>query len=162
MDALYAPWRGGYVRSKKPNGCIFCQNSLRDKDFVLWEGKSAYVMMNRYPYSCGHLMAIPVRHVGQIHELTPQERLEIFHLLDLSLAVLRETMTPDGFNVGINLGKIAGAGVDDHLHVHIVPRWNGDTNFMTVTGATRVISEDLTQTRNCLLPCFERLALQEG
>ena len=162
MDALYAPWRGDYVRSKKPSGCIFCQNSLRDKDFVLWEGKSAYVMMNRYPYSCGHLMAIPFRHVGQIHELTTQERLEIFHLLDLSLAVLREAMTPDGFNVGINLGKIAGAGVDDHLHAHIVPRWNGDTNFMTVTGATRVISEDLTQTRNCLLPCFERLALQEG
>ena len=162
MDALYAPWRSAYVRGKKPSGCIFCQNSLRDNDFVLWEGKTAYVMMNRYPYSCGHLMVIPFRHLGQIHELNSDERLEIFRLIDLSLTVLRETMKPDGFNVGINLGKIAGAGVDDHVHTHIVPRWNGDTNFMTVTGATRVISEDLTETRNCLLPCFEKLSLQEG
>lgn len=162
MEALYAPWRSAYIRSKKPSGCIFCQNALRDNNFVLREGKFAYVMMNLYPYSCGHLLVIPFRHLGQIHELTPEERLEIFHLVELSLTVLTEAMKPDGFNLGMNLGKMAGAGVDDHLHTHIVPRWNGDTNFMTVTGGTRVVSEDLAQTRNSLISCFERISLQEG
>ena len=107
-------------------------------------------------------MVIPFRHLGQIHNLTHEEKVEIFDLVDLSLAVLTETMEPDGFNLGMNLGKVAGAGVDDHIHTHIVPRWHGDTNFMTVTGATRVVSEDLTQTRNNLLSCFERISLQEG
>jgi len=162
MDALYAPWRSAYIRGKKASGCIFCQNSLRDDDFVLWEGTVAYVMMNRYPYSCGHLMVIPFRHLGQIHDLSHEEMMDVFHLVDLSLKVLTETMKPDGFNLGMNLGKVAGAGVDDHIHTHIVPRWNGDTNFMTVTGETRVVSEDLTKTRNDLLPCFKKLSLQEG
>jgi ATP adenylyltransferase len=162
MDALYAPWRSAYVRGKKAGGCIFCPHSLRDDDFVLWEGKAAYVMMNRYPYSCGHVMVIPFRHLSKMNDLTQEERLDIFHLIDLSLAVLTETMKPDGFNLGMNLGKVAGAGVDDHLHTHIVPRWNGDTNFMTVTGETRVVSEDITQTRKNLLPCFEKLSHQEG
>ena len=162
MEALYAPWRSEYIRSQKPAGCIFCRGALRDGNFVLWEGRCAYVMMNLYPYSCGHLMVIPFRHLGQIHELSPEERAEIIQLVELSLAVLSETMKPDGFNLGMNLGKVAGAGVDDHIHTHIVPRWNGDTNFMTVTGATRVISEDLTLTRDTLIPCFERLSHQEG
>jgi ATP adenylyltransferase len=148
MEAVYAPWRSAYIRGKKPSGCIFCQNSLRDDDFVLWEGKSAYVIMNR--------------HLGKIHDLTPEEKVEIFDLVDLCLKVLTEIIKPDGFNLGMNLGKVAGAGVDDHIHIHIVPRWNGDTNFMTVTGETRVVSEDITQTRKNLLPCFERISLQEG
>ncbi len=162
MEAIYAPWRSAYIRGKKPDGCIFCKNSLREDDFVLWEGKAAYVLMNRYPYSSGHLMVIPFRHLGQIHDLTAEEKVEIFDLVDLSLAVLTETMKPDGFNLGMNLGKVAGAGVDDHLHTHIVPRWSGDHNFMTVTGAMRVVSEDLMETRNKLLTCFERISLQEG
>jgi len=162
MDAIYAPWRSAYIRGKKPGGCIFCKKSLREDDFVLWEGKAAFVMMNRYPYSCGHLMVIPFRHLGKIQDLNPEERVDIFNLVDLSLSVLTETMKPDGFNLGMNLGKIAGAGVDDHLHAHIVPRWSGDHNFITVTGGTRVVSEDLMETRNKLLPCFERISLQEG
>ncbi|MDP2267568.1 MAG: HIT domain-containing protein, partial [Deltaproteobacteria bacterium] len=110
----------------------------------------------------GHLMVIPFRHLGKIPDLAPEEKLEIFNLVDLCLKVLTETMKPDGFNLGMNLGKVAGAGVDDHIHTHIVPRWNGDTNFMTVTGETRVVSEDITQTRSNLLPCFKRISLQEG
>lgn len=162
MDALYAPWRGSYIRSQKPDGCIFCKDSVRSDDFILWEGKTAYVMMNRYPYSCGHLMVIPFRHLGRIYDFNREERLEAFELIELSVKVLQETMKPDGFNVGMNLGKVAGAGVDDHLHIHLVPRWNGDTNFMTVTGETRVISEDLTKTRDNLLPCFARISQREG
>jgi ATP adenylyltransferase len=162
MEAIYAPWRSAYIRGKKPGGCIFCKNSLREDDFVLWEGKSAYVLMNRYPYSSGHLMVIPFRHLGKIHDLTAEEKVEIFDLVDLSLTALTEAMKPDGFNLGMNLGKVAGAGVDDHLHTHIVPRWSGDVNFMTATGETRVVSEDLAQTHHKLLPYFERASLQEG
>lgn len=162
MEAIYAPWRSSYIRGQKPKGCIFCQSSLRDDHFLLWEGKTAYVMMNRYPYTCGHVMVIPFRHLGNIHELTPEETVDIFQLVSRSVKVLTEAMKPDGFNLGVNLGKVAGAGVDDHLHVHVVPRWNGDANFMTVTGETRVVSEDITQTRKNLLSYFERLSLQEG
>jgi ATP adenylyltransferase len=161
MDAIYAPWRNEYIRGKKPGGCIFCKDSLRSDDFILFEGKTSFVMMNRYPYSCGHLLIIPFRHLGQFYELNSDEKLEIFNLADLSVRILKETMKPDGFNLGMNLGKVAGAGVDDHIHAHIVPRWNGDTNFMTVVGETRVISEDLAQTRNHLMPYFERMSRQE-
>lgn len=158
MEAIYAPWRSEYIRGKKPDGCIFCKSSLRSDEFVLFEGKTCFVMMNRYPYSCGHLMVIPDRHLSNVHDLTPDEKLEMFNLLDLSVRVLDETMKPGGFNIGINLGKVAGAGVDDHLHAHVVPRWSGDTNFMTVVGESRVVSEDLTETRNNLLPFFEMLS----
>jgi ATP adenylyltransferase len=158
MEAIYAPWRSEYIRGKKPDGCIFCKSSLRSDEFVLFEGKTCFVMMNRYPYSCGHLMVIPDRHLSNVHDLTPDEKLEMFNLLDLSIRVLDETMKPGGFNIGINLGKVAGAGVDDHLHAHVVPRWSGDTNFMTVVGESRVVSEDLTETRNNLLPFFEMLS----
>ncbi len=161
MDALYAPWRSVYIRSERPGGCIFCEESLRSREFVLWEGNKTYVMMNRYPYSCGHLMVIPSRHLDKLHDLNFKEQQEMFALIDLSLKVLTEIMKPDGFNIGMNLGKVAGAGVDDHIHAHIVPRWNGDTNFMTVTGETRVVSEDLIKTRDALLPCFAKLSLAE-
>jgi ATP adenylyltransferase len=162
MEAIYAPWRSEYIRGKKPGGCIFCKDSLRNDDFVLYEGKTSFVMMNRYPYSCGHLLIIPFRHLSQLHDLSPDERLEMFNLMDISVRVLKETMKPDGCNIGMNLGKVAGAGIDDHLHAHIVPRWNGDTNFMTVVGETRVISEDLTNTRNHIISYFERISRQEA
>lgn len=158
MEAIYAPWRSEYIRGKKPGGCIFCKNSLRNDEFVMFEGKTGFVMMNCYPYSCGHLMVIPYRHLSQLNDLIFDEKLEMFNLIDLAVRVLKETMKPDGFNLGVNLGKTAGAGVEDHLHAHIVPRWNGDTNFMTVVGESRVISEDLTKTRNQLLPFFENLS----
>ncbi len=156
MDVIFAPWRMAYVcKSGRTEGCIFCRGSSRSDDLMLREGKTAFVMMNRYPYTTGHLMVIPLRHIGTIAELTKEERAEIFDLLDLSTDILRQAMNPDGFNVGMNLGQAAGAGVGDHLHIHIVPRWGGDTNFMGVVGEVRVIPEDVAQTRARLLPLFE-------
>lgn len=161
MKAIYAPWRGEYIRGTKPGGCIFCKDSLRNDDFVLYEGKTSFVMMNRYPYSCGHLMIIPFRHLCEFQDLNVNETQEMFGLLDRSIKALQETMNPDGFNLGMNLGKVAGAGIDDHLHIHVVPRWNGDVNFMTVVGQTRVISEDLTETRNKIMSFFEKMTHRE-
>ncbi|MDX9821641.1 MAG: HIT domain-containing protein [Syntrophales bacterium] len=156
MDVIFAPWRMAYVRkSERTEGCIFCKGRSRSDDLMLREGRTAFVMMNRYPYTTGHLMVIPFRHVGEIAVLTKEERAEMFDLLDLSTDALRRAMNPDGFNIGMNLGRAAGAGVDDHLHVHIVPRWNGDTNFMGVVGEVRVIPEDVARTRDRLRPFLE-------
>jgi len=156
MDVIFAPWRMAYVRkSERTEGCIFCKGRLRSDELVLREGRTAFVMMNRYPYTTGHLMVIPFRHVGVIAGLSKEERAEMFDLLDVSTDALRQAMNPDGFNIGMNLGRAAGAGVDDHLHIHIVPRWNGDTNFMGVVGEVRVIPEDVARTRDRLRPFFE-------
>ena len=113
-------------------------------------------MLNRYPYVNGHLMIIPERHVGDISELTREERSEIFALLDASVKVLRDAMNPNGFNVGMNLGKAAGAGIAEHVHVHVIPRWEGDTNFMSVVGQVRVVPEDLATTAAKLAPLFKK------
>jgi ATP adenylyltransferase len=156
MQTIYAPWRMTYIKGSKPDGCIFCRDSIRDGEFVLFDGKTAFVMMNRYPYISGHLMIIPYRHLGDLENLQPDERIEIFSLVDLSVRSLKDVMQPHGFNIGMNLGKAAGAGIDDHLHVHVIPRWSGDTNFMTTVGETRVIPEDLLSTRDQLLPCFRK------
>lgn len=156
MEKLYAPWRMEYIKGEKPKGCIFCKDSCRTEDLILYEGRTAFVMMNRYPYISGHLMIIPYRHVSRMQDLSPEEKLEMFDLQDISVRVLTEAMRPDGFNIGMNLGKVAGAGVDDHIHVHIVPRWSGDTNFMTVLGDTRVIPEDIYKTWSTLLPYFKK------
>jgi ATP adenylyltransferase len=155
MEKIYAPWRMAYIKSEKPAGCIFCRDSIRSDNLVLFEGKAAFVMMNRYPYISGHLMIIPFRHIRQMEDLLTEERLEIFNLQDISVRVLKKAMNPDGFNIGMNLGKAAGAGVDDHIHVHIVPRWSGDTNFMSVVADVRVIPEDIYTTRELLLPHFK-------
>ena len=156
MKIIFAPWRMAYIRSKKPAGCVFCKNSVREHDLVLHEGKTAFVMMNRYPYITGHLMIIPTRHVSRLEDLTPEERREMFDLTDISVRVLKEGMRPEGFNIGMNLGKAAGAGVEDHIHIHVVPRWNGDTNSLSVIGEVRVISEDLSATGELLLPYFKK------
>lgn len=124
---------------------------------ILFEGKASFVMMNRYPYTCGHLMVIPVRHVSLLEELSDEENKEILRLTGFTTKILREVMRCEGFNIGLNLGKAAGAGIDDHLHVHVVPRWSGDTNFISVIGEVRVIPEDLTATRDRLLPYFKGL-----
>lgn len=118
-------------------------------------------MLNRYPYVNGHLMIIPGRHLGRVDELTAEERTEIFNLLDISIKVLTEAMKPNGFNVGMNLGKAAGAGIAEHVHMHIIPRWEGDTNFMSVVGNVRVIPEDLAKTAEKLAPLFKKYG-QEG
>ncbi|HUH66478.1 MAG TPA: HIT domain-containing protein [Syntrophales bacterium] len=156
MEKIYAPWRMEFIRSEKPDGCIFCRESLRKDDLVLFEGKTAFVMANRYPYISGHLMIIPYRHVNQLEDLTDEEKLEIFNLQDMSIRVLKKAMNPEGFNIGMNLGKAAGAGIDDHIHVHIVPRWHGDANFMSVVGEVRVIPEDIHKTCEMLLPHFRK------
>ena len=148
VDKIFAPWRSEYILSgdKKGGGCIFCDYPKEDKDeenLIIHRGKLCFVIMNRYPYSAGHLMVIPYRHLHNFAELTADELTELMQLAQKAVETLTEVMHPDGFNLGMNIGKVAGAGIDRHLHLHVVPRWNGDTNFMPVIGDTRVISEAL-------------------
>lgn len=134
----------------------FCKCSIRCDDFVLYEGKNVFVMMNKFPYVTGHLMIIPNRHVGKYENLSQEERKEMFNLLETALKTLRETMNPSGFNVGMNIGKVAGAGIEEHIHLHVIPRWEGDTNFMSVVGNVRVIPEDVETTATKLAPLFKK------
>jgi ATP adenylyltransferase len=161
MDILWAPWRIEYITQPKEAGCIFCNKPSENQDkknFILFRGKSAFVIMNFYPYNNGHLMIVPFRHISDIADLTADEKLELMDLLALSKEALRQTMSPQGFNIGMNLGEVAGAGIKDHLHFHIVPRWNGDTNFMPICGHTKVVSEGLTETWEKLKKAFDLIA----
>lgn len=151
-----APGRMEYIKGEKPDGCVFCKESSREKDLVLYEGTSCYIIMNKYPYTSGHLLVIPFRHVCDMEETNAEERVEMVELTALCVEILKEAFAPEGFNIGMNIGKVAGAGVDCHLHVHVVPRWLGDTNFSTVLGEVRVIPEDLVTTRDTLLQHFRR------
>lgn len=147
MENLWAPWRIRYIESpKKSEGCIFC-NALDnpEKSYVLARNEHAMVIMNIYPYNPGHLMVAPVRHVGDFKKLTKEEYIAIGEYIKKSIEVLEKTMKPEGFNIGINIGMVAGAGVRDHIHVHIVPRWCGDTNFMPVTSDTKVLGQSLDE-----------------
>jgi ATP adenylyltransferase len=139
----------------KAEGCIFCEAA---DDLVLIRGRVCYVILNLYPYNNGHLMVVPNRHVATLHATTREERDEMMRLTRHAEMALAEAYTPQGINVGINLGRPAGAGVLDHLHVHLVPRWTGDTNFMSVVGNVRVLPEELGDTAKRLKPIFERLA----
>ena len=157
MDNLWAPWRIEYILGKREPYCIFCPegNGLSDAErLILHRGRLAMVMMNKYPYNNGHLLIAPWRHVPSIEQLHPDEQLEIMGLLQKSLAVLRRVMKPDGFNIGLNQGTVAGAGIEEHLHFHIVPRWHGDTNFITVFADIRSIPEHIDQTYANLLAHF--------
>jgi ATP adenylyltransferase len=156
MDVRFASWRMAYIKGEKPQGCVFCKSGARQDDLLLWEGPSCLVMLNRYPYNNGHLMVMPSRHVSGLEDLTGVERAELFDLLERSVRILREALHPDGFNIGINLGRAAGAGVEDHLHIHVVPRWSGDTNAITVIGETRIIPDSLEGTRDELKPFFQQ------
>ena len=161
MDRLWSPWRLAYVTGSKPDaGCVFCKApGLPDPDsLILFSGTTCYVVLNLYPYNNGHLMVVPFRHVASLAALTADELHELALLTQRSELALTEAYQPHGLNMGINLGKPAGAGVLDHVHMHVVPRWNGDTNFMTVVGDARVLPEALTASRDRLLPIFERLA----
>lgn len=157
MDTLFAPWRMEYIREQKRDGCVLCRDSRRSEELVVGEGERCYVTVNRYPYTGGHLMIVPCRHLSSLAHLLPEERLEIFALLDLSVRMLTEAMKPEGFNIGMNMGKAAGAGIDDHLHIHVVPRWGGDTNYISVIGGVRVIPEDVIETARQLRPFFDAL-----
>lgn len=155
MRTLWAPWRAEYIRcavsqhSTGRRSCLFC-NLLKTKDdaqnLILYRGRYAFVVMNRFPYNNGHLMVAPNRHTADIESLSAAEGAELLKLVQKSLAVLRRGLKPQGFNVGANLGRAAGAGVAGHLHIHIVPRWLGDDNFMPLLAETKVISEHLTET----------------
>lgn len=150
MKNIWAPWRMEYIASeKKPEGekCFLC-GAAKDDDaaLVLVRKPASFVIMNRYPYSNGHLMVAPDRHVGKIEDLTDAELTEMMGLVRAISVVMQEEMNVDGLNVGINMGKAAGAGLEEHLHIHVVPRWFGDTNFMPVVGETKVISEHLHET----------------
>jgi len=157
METLWAPWRMTYIEKAKPSTCLFCEAPLtthNEKDYLLYRGKSVFILMNLYPYNPGHLMIAPYRHIDDLEKLSPDERLELIQETARSTRVLRESMKPDGFNLGMNQGKVAGAGIEDHLHLHVVPRWNGDTNFMPVVGRTRVIPEGLAATYRKLASLF--------
>ena len=157
MKKLWAPWRLEYIRSRKDKGCFLCR-AFEDSDdrnnLILKRAERCGVVMNRYPYNNGHLMIAPYRHVGDITDLTEPEHLETMLLLSETLRGLRQTIRPDGFNVGINLGKAAGAGLEDHVHLHVVPRWNGDTNFMAVSADVKVIPQSLLEMWDDLFPVF--------
>lgn len=149
MRHLWAPWRIAYIKGEKTPGCILCEKPREKKDrdnLILLRGKHSFVMMNLYPYNNGHLMVSPYEHVNTLETLSDTITTEMMRLMKKSLGVLRKTHKPDGFNMGLNLGKAAGAGIEEHLHFHVVPRWGGDTNFMTVTPEVRVIPEDIKET----------------
>lgn len=142
----------------EPAACVFCEAAVEGRDeLVLVRGHHAFVILNLYPYNNGHLMVVPVRHVASLAALSDAEAAEIMRLTQDAERALMEAYRPQGINVGVNLGRAAGAGIVHHVHVHLVPRWNGDTNFMSVVGDVRVLPEDLSQTAKRLRPVFERL-----
>jgi len=158
METLWAPWRMEYILNGKENGCIFCnrQNQGGDAEkLVLYRGEHTIIMLNKYPYNNGHLMVAPKRHVALLEDLQPQEANELMAAMQRSVVLLRQVFSPQGFNIGANLGKVAGAGVADHLHFHIVPRWEGDTNYMPIIADTRVIPEQLADTYKRLAEVFK-------
>lgn len=166
MKVLWAPWRMEYILSdQKGAGCIFCPGDDRGQDeerLMLYVGSLTVVMMNRFPYINGHLLVAPVRHVPGLDALSEDETLDLLSMVRRSIGVLRKALKSEGFNVGLNIGSVAGAGVEEHIHFHIVPRWNGDTNYMTVLGDVRVIPEHLKDTYQKLLPHFQEFKNDTG
>jgi ATP adenylyltransferase len=159
MKYLWAPWRMDYILGKKRKGCFFCKKlkeKKNKKNLVLYEGEYVFVIMNKYPYNNGHLMVVPKRHCLDLEQLLETELKELFDLLKTSIRVLKASIHPHGFNIGINIGKMGGAG-ENHLHIHIVPRWAGDTNFMPVIGETKIIPEYLERTYQALHSAFADL-----
>lgn len=154
METMWAPWRMEYILAEKEDRCIFCDALSQSDDLTLFKGSDTMVMMNKFPYINGHLLVAPVRHLSGLDQLSKDEKGEILATVDRSVEILKQVMNPDGFNVGLNLGKVAGAGVEEHLHFHIVPRWFGDTNALTVFADVRVIPEHLKTTYDNLKPHF--------
>ena len=154
MKQLWAPWRLEYIEAAdEDTGCVFCRAAAADDDeaaLVVHRGEHAFVLVNKFPYVSGHLMVAPYRHLGDFAELTDEEALEVHRLGERGMAALAESYAPQGYNVGWNLGRIAGAGIVDHVHLHVVPRWAGDTNFMPVLADVKVLPEHLLETRRRL------------
>jgi ATP adenylyltransferase len=164
MKALWAPWRMEYIQEAKENQiqeCIFCtkpKQKQNQKNLIVYESSQCFVMLNKFPYNNGHLMVIPYIHESDPTALVDAVLLDIQHTLNKTVLAVRETMDPHGLNIGMNLGRTAGAGIEDHLHWHLVPRWNGDTNFMPVLADTKVVSEALDQTWLKLVQAFKTLS----
>lgn len=163
MKNLFSPWRSHYIQSfkgDKPEGCVFCsarEGNNDDDTMLVYRGEWAFVLMNRFPYNSGHLMVIPNRHTADFQAFSTEESQECIKLLQVSQLALKELSRPHAFNIGMNLGRTAGAGIDDHLHWHIVPRWDGDTNFMPVLSDIKLVSEDMPRQWKELSELFPRL-----
>ena len=166
MQKLWSPWRSQYIDSfkdKSPKtGCFLCDAAKLNADdsdnLLVTKGILTFTILNLYPYNNGHLMIVPYAHKADLLSLTKDEGLEITEQLKLSVRALEEVLIPEGFNIGVNIGKASGAGVDDHIHYHIVPRWNGDTNFMPVLGEVKVISQDLLTTKKNMQAAFRKIS----
>lgn len=147
MKQLWAPWRLAFIeKASRLSGCIFCEKPARNEDgksFILRRGRHAYVLMNIYPYNNGHLLIAPYRHIATLEDLPPPVLLDMMRLVQQSIRAVRKAYAPEGFNLGVNQGRAAGAGIEHHIHLHIVPRWNADTNFMPLLGETRVLPQHL-------------------
>ena len=147
MKQMWAPWRMDYIKNVQQQGCFMCAAFADDHDednLIVQRGEHCAIIMNRYPYNNGHLMVSPYRHIANMEELSSEEQLEMMTLATRCVTLLKKIMCPHGFNIGINIGEVAGAGLKDHIHLHVVPRWSGDTNFMPVFGQTKVIPQDIT------------------
>ncbi len=150
MKRLFSPWRSAYIQSfqggKKSKGCLFCRIAKEDNDknnLIVWRGKECFVVMNRYPYNNGHIMVVPYKHTSSMGKLTDEVNIEIMKTVVRCMQALQKSCKPDGFNFGANMGKEAGAGIAKHIHFHLVPRWNGDTNFFPVLADVKIVSEDI-------------------
>ncbi len=164
MKYLWAPWRFQYIKAARPDACIFCTlpREGRDRDhLILYQGRRVFAILNSFPYNSGHLMVVPHRHIADPGDLEDDEVLELHHLTTAAMRAIRTTYHPEGFNLGVNVGRAAGAGIDDHLHIHVVPRWVGDTNFMPVLGEVKVLPEDLTVTYDRLAEALRVVLMRE-
>ena len=162
METMWAPWRMEYILTDKQAGCVFCDALEKNDDLTLYKGNDTMVMMNKFPYINGHLLVAPIKHLASLNQLNRYEMGELLATVERSVGILKQVMNPDGFNVGLNLGKVAGAGVEEHLHFHIVPRWFGDTNALTVFAEVRVIPEHIRTTYDNLKPHFDSLNLTKN
>ncbi len=156
MERLWAPWRLSYIKAPRSEGCVFCDQVKQDDEesLIVHRGERCYVVLNLYPYGSGHLMILPFRHVSRPGDLAAAERAELWELLDRALQALESGLGAQGHNVGFNLGAAAGAGIEDHLHLHVVPRWRGDVNFMPVLADVRVMPQHLAETRAALIAAW--------
>jgi len=163
IKKLWAPWRMKYIEgidAGENEDCIFCSKpgeNADDENFIVYRGKTCFIMLNIYPYNNGHLMVIPYKHTGELSDLDAETRLELMDTVNIAMEAIKVVMRPDGYNIGVNFGRTAGAGITDHLHFHLVPRWNGDTNFMPVVGCTKVVSESLEDTYIKIKKAIEKI-----
>ncbi len=161
MEHLFAPWRLRYIIGDREEGCVFCKRPSEEgkerENLILHVAELSFVILNKFPYNAGHLMIVPRRHTSDFSSLSMDENRELSRLLQRSIDTLAEVFRPEGFNVGLNLGRAAGAGIQEHLHWHVVPRWNGDTNFFPLFSDTRSVPQALEETWEHLAPVFERL-----